>query len=172
MDQEKEQLEKEKLRQEIKRLKTPFLKQQDLWKPVIIAVAIYMIPIVFGKIKQVYRTNKNYIVRHISSERNSHYSLALYGHNVDPELLSLAKKSLEKDGYTLKNCLLLQGQRPNWLATSPTVLYYDSRTEVAARQVAQKLQRATGKPFKCQAGAGFGVSTKDSKRTLKIHLAL
>jgi|GEM_PF-5385512 len=173
MDQEKDQLEKEKLKQEIKLLKTPFYKQQDFWKSIVVAYIVISIPAVNGKIKQLFSPKiRNYIVRKISVAGNSDYSLALYGHNVDPELLSRAKKSLENEGYSLTNCKLLQGERPNWLATSPTVLYYDSSTQATARQVAQKLQRATGKPFKCQVGAGYGVPASSTQKTLKIHLVL
>jgi hypothetical protein len=173
MDQEKDQLEKEILKRQIKLLKTPFYIQQDLWKSLVVAYFVSSIPFINGKVKQLFSPKiRNYIVRKISSVGNSDYSLALYGHNVDPKLLSLAKKSLENEGYSLTNCKLLQGQRPSWLATSPTVLYYDNSTVAAAQQVAQKLQKATGKPFKCQMGAGFGVSANNTQRTLKIHLVL
>jgi hypothetical protein len=150
-------------------------KKQEFRIAIIVTFLAAIINPFFGDIYELIKlrvnlSNKDRIVQNIPSLGNSSYSLALYGYNVNPELLNLVKSSLANEGYTLTNSQLLQGNRPGWLARSPTVLYYDAKTAATARFIAQILQQATGIPFSCQIGAGLGVPKNSMRTTLKIHL--
>lgn len=106
----------------------------------------------------------------VLSVENSFLSIELYGFNVALTSFDLAKNTLTHDGYSLTNAQLLTGHRREWLARTPTVLYYDDRSLNTAKAIAEKLTQKTKIIFTTARGAGLGVVKGEEQISFRIHL--
>ena len=72
------------------------------------------------------------------------------------------------NGFTLYANTVL-ADRPAWLATRPTVLYYDERSKPAAETLAKELAKVTGDAFSTERGAGLGIPKGQERESLRVH---
>lgn len=173
MDQELSQLEKDGVKLDNKKKKFDIITSKVKFAFWLLSALGTLVFVIKKQINSRDNAGENKrIVSTIASTLSTSYSIELYAYNVDGKLFEQAKRSLEREGYSLENAQLLQGHRRAWLATSPTVLYYDNRTEPVARHIAQTLQLITGQPFNWQRGAGLGIPKNAYQKNLRVHLVL
>jgi len=101
---------------------------------------------------------------------NSKYLITIHAVGANESDLSTMQSALKSKAYAAEvGYNYSSGDRPSWMATSPSVLYYDAESKHQAQEIARILGDALGVKFSILRGSGFGVVKGQEKNTVFIH---
>lgn len=105
----------------------------------------------------------------VAAAPTGRYQVGLQTAGLDAGVRTRLNGELAAMGYRLSEVSASYDTRPGWFAARPTVFYYATSALPAARELAARLQQATGARFAVQRGAGLGVEAGQRDVTLYVH---